>query len=141
MKVIMVKRDGALRPADGVAAEDFTRLPNDTEVMVEIKRERSLPHLRKYKALVRKIYQNQSKYPTEDLVDTAIRIAVGHCEVIPILDGSGRTGVIPKSISFASMDQDAFNAFFDRVLDVVVTKILPGVRRSDLKRELEEFTR
>ena len=47
---------------------------------------------------------------------------------------------IPKSIAFHAMDQAEFEAFYERVIDVVVSEIIPGLSREDLKRELSEFT-
>ena len=37
------------------------------------------------------------------------------------------------------MSQDEFDKFYERVIDIVVSDIIPGLSREDLKRELQEF--
>ena len=43
----------------------------------------------------------------------------------------------PRSISFAAMDDTEVSAFLDRVIAWVVRDVLPGVKESDLREEIE----
>ena len=82
------------------------------------------------------VFENQTRYGSvEQLVD-AVKLAVGHSYVVRTLDGAAVT--VPRSISFARMDQETFDRFWDRVVDLVVTRLLPGVTREDLEREFAE---
>jgi hypothetical protein len=47
--------------------------------------------------------------------------------------------VSPKSISFATMDQTSFSQFYDRALEVITTKILPGVDKQDLTDRVKKI--
>jgi len=51
----------------------------------------------------------------------------------------GREVHTPLSIAFHAMDQGAFDAFYDKVIDVVCTVIIPGLSQDDLRRQLMEF--
>lgn len=57
---------------------------------------------------------------------------------IECLDGSKITEV--HSIAYRAMSNDEFQAFLDRVMDVVVEKLIPNITHADLRRELEEIT-
>ncbi len=51
----------------------------------------------------------------------------------------GKVAYLPKSISFAKMDQTEFDQFFDRTVELVCKHFLPGVRDEDLRREVLEM--
>lgn len=135
--ILMRKAFGALRPVDDQGEEVLRGIPNDAIVKVAVKRARNPRHHRLYWALLSLLYENQSRYATVEELSDAIKCAVGHCTVIAGTDG--REIRIPKSISFAKMDQDEFRRFFDRVVDLAVTRILPGIDEADLRREIEEM--
>lgn len=136
MKIVMTKAKGALRPGDRASEDDFARIPEGAEVFVEIRRPRSLKHHKKFMALVGLIFQHQSKYQTRDQLLTAIKLRTGHYDTYIVND---KPVVVPKSLAFDSLDQTAFEDFYDRTLDIVVTEIIPGLRKADLKRELLGF--
>lgn len=46
---------------------------------------------------------------------------------------------IPKSISFAAMDQAGFDEFYNRCLDAIAQHFLPGVSSEELRQQVEEF--
>ena len=48
----------------------------------------------------------------------------------------GNVAYIPKSIAFASMDQTAFNDFWDKAVTFIVTKVIPGMNRDALETEI-----
>ncbi len=50
-------------------------------------------------------------------------LAIGHSEERRTI--GGETYFMPRSISFAKMDQTAFRAFFDRAVELIITKIVP----------------
>lgn len=130
MDVRLVMKDGRLHPADHLAAEDLRGLKNGETVRAQITRPRNAGHHRKFFALMKVVFDNQSRYPTlKHLVD-AIKLAIGHCDERKV---DGKDIVVLRSISFAKLDQSGFEQFYDRVLDLVLTKILPHVARSDIE--------
>lgn len=125
-----------LEPVDDAGREALARLPLGTIVRAEIKRPRNLGHHRKFFALLDLIYQNQTRYRSPEALLDAIKIYIGHAQVLNI---RGKEVHVPKSISFSSMGQGEFDRFWDRVVNVVVAEIIPGLDRSDLERELGEL--
>lgn len=124
-------------PVDDAGREMHARLPFGEIVKSDMKRPRNQRHHRLFWALMELVFQNQERYATKNLLVAAIKTATGHADVIEIDDG--RTILIPKSISFAKMDQTEFDAFYNRVCDVVCTRIIPNLKQEDLKREVAEM--
>ena len=50
----------------------------------------------------------------------------------------GNAAYVPKSISFASMDQTAFEIFYNATLDYICAKIIPGMVPEELQAEVIE---
>lgn len=136
-QLIMRKTLGGLRPVDQVGLEILDRIPPGGEVRVEITRPRNLLHHRKWFALLQAIYPHQVLYPTMDSFIAAVKCALGYGETVKLPDG--RTVIVPGSISFAKMDQAAFEQFYDRALDLITTRILPSIGRDDVSREVSEI--
>ena len=128
---------GSLAPVDDAGRATVAKLGKGEIVAITMRRPRNIGHHRKLFALLSLIHENQSRYPTvEDLLD-AIKVHIGHCTTLKLKDG--REVYVPKSISFANMDQSAFEQFWDRIVDVVTTQIIPGLSRVDLERELMDL--
>lgn len=128
---------GRLEPIDDAGKDTLSKIGIGAVVSVEVKRPRNLQHFRKFWALASLIYENQTRYRSpEELVD-AIKVHIGHC--VPMRLANGTEVRVPKSIAFHSMNQDEFDKFYERVIDVVVTEIIPGLSREDLRAELEAF--
>ena len=47
--------------------------------------------------------------------------------------------VVPQSISFAAMDQNRFEQWYEKALDVIMTKIVPGIAKSDLQARINDI--
>jgi len=130
----------ALIPADGISAESLSQLPHEEVFKVVLTRPRSIGHHRKFFALIRALYDSlpdKSGYPTMDNFLTAIKIGIGHIDMYET--ASGAKYPVPKSISFANMQQDEFNQFYDSVIDLVLTSILPNFKREDIERKINEI--
>ena len=128
---------GALRPIDAAGESALADIPQGEIVRVTIRRPRNVQHHRKFFALINVIFPHQDLYPTEEMLLAAMKVALGFGDSIKLPDG--RTIIVPKSISFAKMDQAAFDKFYDRALALILTKILPGVDRKDLETEVADI--
>ena len=136
MKAIFRKNLNRLVP-HGTEAEDLLRKWKDGDlVTVEVKRGRNLAHHAKFFAMLQLILENQEHYTSVDDILTAFKFATGHTRKIKT-----RVGMIesPLSISFASMDQAAFDKFYSRALDFMVAEVIPGLQKEAVERELLEF--
>jgi len=70
----------------------------------------------------------------EDVSD-AVKICSGHCTTIFDMDGKP-VYQIPKSISFENMEQNEWDQFWPKVVDVVMERVMPGISLPDIELEL-----
>lgn len=140
MKALFAKNLRALYPADEAGEALVQKLGQGEMVEVEIRRKRNLQHHRLYWALLSLVWQqldDRAKYPTVEELHAEVKIVTGHYDRRDIVvEGKRYPVLVPKSISFAAMDQDEFEQFFTRVCDWVAKDVLPGVRQEDLRHEL-----
>jgi hypothetical protein len=119
-------------------------LPIGSIVSATIKRPRNVKHLRKLFALVAVIFPHQSTWlNTEDLRENLL-IAAGHCEAVKAMVTDPSTGkkVLgevwrAKSISFKALDQKGFEAVYERVVLIILEKILKALVINMVKMSLE----
>ena len=103
-------------------------------VIIEVKRRRNIQFHRKFFAMLSIIMDNQDYYKSiDDLLDVC-KLRIGHCRTVVTKDGEVQ---IPKSISFAAMDNAAFSEFYDRACHWVASEVVPGLKRHDLDEEVE----
>ena len=93
---------------------------------------RNYNFLKKFFALVRLTYGIHNE---EDLL-TALKVELGLCDIYTI---DGRIIVKPQSISFAAMDNAAFETFYNRCIDLILHRYLRGTDREELIQEIENF--
>lgn len=135
----MVKSLGGLKPADGRAEELLGKVKLGGTVEVEWKQPRNLKMLRLYWALCQLVAENTEGYNPDNVSDL-IKLGTGHYTPLrmPTKDGQSVIHYMPKSISFAAMDQTQFDKFFDSAINFVIQRLLP-VSKSDLEREVYEL--
>lgn len=134
--VLMRKRLKMLEPIDDDGRRLLARMAPGRVVSVEIKRPRNVLFHRKFFAMLNLILQNQEHYTSiDDLLDVC-KLRVGHVKVIQTKHGDVR---VPKSISFAEMDETAFAEFYERAVDWMVAEVIPGLDKAALEQELMEF--
>lgn len=129
------RRGNSLVPSDFAADELLHSIPEGKEVMVTIRRPRSVMHQRWFFALLRIVCENTGHlwYDESDLLD-ALKRAVGYTEHCMDIDGSSYER--PKSISFSTLSEDEFRIFKDKCLDVLATKVL-GCDPVELMNEVD----
>ncbi|MBL4820171.1 MAG: DUF1367 family protein [Gammaproteobacteria bacterium] len=91
----------------------------------------------KYFVLLGFVFRTQSIYQNIDDMREDITIALGYYRTVTSWDGTTKTKA--KSVSFAKMDGLEFEKLYNRTLDFVALRIIPGVDKADLVRELEKF--
>jgi hypothetical protein len=135
---ILLRRDfgPVLRPCDETGELALKRVGQGKIVTCNIKQPRNPQHHRLFFALMSKVFQNQEYFKTIEQMVTALKIALGHTDTIKTRRGEF---VIPKSISFANMDQPAFDDFYNRAVDFVLAEVIPGLGRAELEAEIREM--
>jgi hypothetical protein len=138
-RFLMTKHFNSLKPTDAAGEAAMRKLGIGELVQVEIKQPRNLQHHRLFWALMSLVHDNidHERYPTvEDLV-AAVKISAGLRTRIEL--PNGEIGFIPGSIAFHKMDQAEFDAFYERVCDLIAKYFLPGVEKDALAYEVKQM--
>ena len=137
VEVLLVREGSKLAAADPISAEIIANIKLRETVTASIRRPRNPKHHRKLWALLSVVFENQTAFATiEDLLG-AIKLATGLFDNGKTVDGIPY--VVPQSISFAAMDQNRFEQWYDKALDVILTKIVPGIAKSDLEARINDI--
>lgn len=135
MKAMFVKSLQSLHPADDEARTLLRTIGQGEMLSVEIHRPRNVKFHRKFFAMLKIVLDNQDYYKSmDDLLDVC-KLSIGHYRTV--LASKHGLVKIPSSISFAAMDQPAFEAFYDNAVAWVASDVIPGLRRQDLDAEVE----
>jgi len=138
--VLLVREGNALKAADPISAETLSAMKHGEVVTATLKRTRNIQHHRKAFALLSLVQENQDQYPDVESLLTAVKVGIGHCTWInATIRGIHIQIPIPKSISFASMSQDKFEKFYEKMVVYILSDILPGVNKDDLERQVLEM--
>lgn len=133
-----VRTEHGLMPSNHDAEEEYNKLKLDEQVQVVIKKPRNLSHHRKWWALISLIHENQTRYDTKEQLVAALKFYLGHVDTFLLRDGS-TTGFLPRSISFAKMSQSEFDDFYEKTLDFVTQKVIPGLDKEATREEVGTF--
>lgn len=137
MKIYLRKHINSLLPADQKAEEYIKKLKSGDVVSCEIKKPRNYQNLKRYFALMNIVVENQEVFKSAEQLKEAIKFELGYTELIRKMDGTFIEK--PKSINFASMDEDLFQSYFSKSIDVILKHVLPGTDREDLLAEVLAF--
>ncbi|MFN8758836.1 MAG: DUF1367 family protein [Tagaea sp.] len=136
-KISLIKTGPTLlAPADVEAAEYLERVPDGAYLHCELTRPRNPGHHRKFFALLQvafdlwqgtiepREHRGQQVLPNFDRFRADVTILAGYYR--PVVNVKNELRLEPRSISFSSMDQVEFDDLYNRVLDVLVHKVLQG---------------
>ena len=124
---------GVLKPVDDDGRSFIARKQGKT-LRCEVTEPRNIGHHRKFFAMLNIVLQNQDHYQSIDQLLNVCKMRIGHVESVMT-----KHGLIewPASISWAKMDQDAFEAFYDRAVKWVCLEVIPGLAEKQLRAEVE----
>lgn len=131
----VMRSGGALKPCHPEDAELLSKMKESQPYRLEYTQTRSLPHMRKFGALLGMVSEHHPVYSTRAKALIAIKLAAGHCEWVPSPE-TGELLPIPKSISFARMGQDEFDRFYFDAVNAVITHLLPDMTSGMVDREI-----
>jgi hypothetical protein len=131
-----MRREGThLVPVDPVSAEELAEIPTTAELLVTVRTPRNPRQHRLAWALADKVAQACDwLHDRQDAMDY-LKMKAHHVRIM-VEPRTGRTFLVPKSIAFASLDQQGFNRFFNRMIYVVCAEVIPGLKEKDLRDEL-----
>jgi hypothetical protein len=133
MGALFVKHNGSLCPADDEAKEALSSIRDGEQIRADVRRLRNLRFHRLFFGLLNLVQAN-TNYRSVDELLAVVKLGIGHVELVVTPDGDALW--LPKSISFAKMDDLEFRRFWNRALDYILQKIIPGTNRADLEQEV-----
>lgn len=127
-----------LVPADKVSADELAELPTDAILRCQITRPRNPRHHAKYWALISAIFPHQKAYPTRNQLHKQLKKAVGFTiETVNLM--TGEIEYEADSMAWDNLDQKGFEEVYERIVDVILTRVLPGVGRRDLEAQVMDI--
>lgn len=137
LDVLLVREGNRLAAADPISAETISSIKLKETVTASICRPRNVKHHRKLWALLTVVQANQNTFATTQDLLGALKLATGLFDTGKTIDGIPY--VIPQSISFTAMDQARFEEWYDKAIEVILTKVLPNTDRADLINQVNEI--
>lgn len=128
-----------LVPADQWADEFMATIKDGQQVLVTVRKPRSVQFHRLLFALLRKVVENSDRWATERVLLDDLKLATGLFET-RVSALTGMPYPVPASISFASMSADEFHRWFDKALLVLARDVLncaPEALRAEVDAMLE----
>lgn len=134
--LIMRKKNGRLETVDIMGSEELARLPADRDLLITVTRKpsRTLEQLRFVWALASKIADARDDILDKDVAMDVLCELCRHVRIVvnPI---TGHAHLVRNSISTLSVDE--MSRLIERMIYVTCTTILPGVKKAELRGEVE----
>ncbi len=135
MDLYLVKtNNGTFIPAYDSDHEAAKKIKSGEMVKGSITRPRNVGFHKKFFALLNLGFQNQEQYEDFESFRAVVIMKAGFYTKIATDRGAV---YLPKSISFAKMDETEFEQVYDKVLDVIIAVI--GVTKEDVEIEIVNF--
>jgi len=136
MKVLVKKEHGKLVPTDEYSEEMISKMTN-TVYACEIKKERNMLFHRKFFAMIKLFFDNQEIFLNIDHFRAEMIKSAGYHE--SYINHKKVKVYVPKSISFASMDQHEFEKLYNSVFASCLKNLNLESSRAEFLNELEKF--
>ena len=118
---LLMKHDGTyLCPSSADSVEKYEKLRRGQEYTVEIKQARNPAFHRKAFALLNAMFENQSRI--ENIEDFRLELKLICKHVREYVRPNGEIVYIPKSWSFADLDEIEFEALYSKLLSVAAKR-------------------
>lgn len=138
MRAFWRKTIHGLQPACEVSERVFRKLSLNEllETDTKTKNSRSVLWHRRYFGLLRLIYQNSERFKSEEDVHFYLKSETGTYDKMLQLEDGTKVYFV-KSIAFDAMTAEDWNQYWKKAIDVLLTKIMPGVAMDEALYEIE----
>jgi hypothetical protein len=127
-----------LTPALPYDAEWFDKIGEGTELSVSDETSKPSARARRfYWALLGKVCDNHPFWSDKEALSEYLKIGVGFVRYVIWPDGSVHT--YPRSIADAGCTYGMFREFLDKAVDMIVVRVMPGLERGKLLKEVEKM--
>jgi hypothetical protein len=135
-ELLLSRHGNALVGMEPSSSDAIQAMKHGEVVTATIRRTRNPAHHRKFMALMQVVFDAQTRYPTLMQLLDVIKIATGHFDEF---EYRGMRVVKPRSISFAKLDQAAFEQFYQRAVEVIITEVIPGADSTELEARVMDI--
>jgi hypothetical protein len=136
MKLHVIKTQTGLKPAYDSDYEVYSKIPLNEVFEIEYKKPRNIGFHRKYFALIKLAFENQTDYRNLNDLRRDISIVAGYYDEV-VNKVTGEVYKMPKSISFAQMDEIEFSELYERTKDVICKWL--GVNDESIEEEIHQY--
>jgi len=137
MELYVVKTiNGLLKPAFDEDKEKFSQFPKEGYFEIKYTKRRNVKFHRKFFALLKIAYENQSDYRLMEDLRRDLIITSGHYEEV-VNAITGEVYKIAKSISFHNMEETEFSLIYEDVKNVIIRWL--GIDNESLENELQQY--
>lgn len=120
------------RTLSGMAPLDMDDMPKTWKVgdtlLCTVRKPRNVNLHRKAFALLKMVWPH-TEYPNMEILRQSMTIGAGFVDTV-VNPMTGEVSLVPKSWSFANMDETEFNELYSRLIDVAM-KLVAGSTRAD----------
>jgi hypothetical protein len=119
-----------------MAEEDLALIAMFAQVLVRARSERNIEGLKYLWGLVHKVADNTDMFLDKDDAMEALKIRVGYSKAVydPL-----RRKIETRAKSLTRISDEQLRILTEKIKQVVMTEILPGVTSAELRREIEEM--
>jgi hypothetical protein len=130
MKIYLTRQGDTFKPLSENDFDNLKRIKEGAIIYVDYKKPRNPLFHNKFMSMIRVVYNNQERYPTFEGVLNVFKVELGHCDTF---EYDSHEVKIPRSISFAAMDELEFNKFYDQAVTFALSHFLPTTSRHELE--------
>lgn len=142
MKIYLTREGDTFKPLSEMDFEKTKRVKEGQIIEVDYKKPRNPLFHNKFMSMVRVVYDNQEAFEHIEQLLNAIKIDLGYYDTYQIRVKAGNAEVcVPRSISFAKMDETEFEELYSKAVDLILARYLPTVERHELERYVNEIAR
>lgn len=155
VEMLLTRTMRGLEAADDDAREKLRAWKLGQPLKCEVRLARDSARMRYYWGLVDIVRKNTDRFTSKEEVSDSIKLGVGHVNQAQVYDADRGWRIVrtPKSISFARMDEVAFQDFIqraeayccavlsitsDQLADALTDYLAPGLRRQTTARHEEK---
>jgi hypothetical protein len=136
-EVRIMKKGNSLVACDPISQDSIDAMKQGEIVSATFRRPRKIAFHNLFFLLMSEVYHNQTRWATMDDMLDVIKIGVGL--YVERYDINGNPYPKPLSISFGAMDEPRFEQFYNKVVEFICRKILPGVTDEQLKQRISDI--
>lgn len=134
--VYMQRTVTGLKAADERALHVMRRVPVGEMVLCKITNPRNLAHHKKFMKLISIFWEAAGDWSSPYAVLIELKVRLGHVQEVKIRE-TGEVVSVPRSISFASMDQTQFEEFYEKALNELCV-MAGGIEPAELRQAVLE---